>query len=283
MNNCPYCTGPGTLYFDLNSRRYFRCFTCDLIYQTSSESYYDVVATYHQEYFSRYSADQLQGGRNKLYDHILIKIANKSGGGSLLDVGTGCGHFLLMARRRGWKVQGIEPSLQSAEVARQQDSLDVFCGTLDTYSGTTFFDVITFINVLDHSAVPWLEISRANKLLRPGGLLYLRFPNGFFHSKIYRMSQRAGLSKSLRKFLVFHQYSFTPKYIENLLKDQGLVRTTILNSPVSSGDPDGLFPDPTIATYFKKLIHSVAKYTATISCGRLLLGTSLEVTAIKPN
>ena len=281
MKKCPYCSGSGTLYFGINSRRYFRCFACDLIYQTSSRSYYDVVATYRKEYFGRYSADQLQGGRNKLHDHILEKIAGNSGGGSLLDVGTGCGHFLLMAHRRGWQVQGIEPSLQSAQMAREQDSLNVFYGTLDKYCGSALFDLITFINVLDHSAMPWVEISRANELLRPGGLIYLRFPNGFFHSEIYRMSQKARLSKSLRKFLVFHIYSFTPRYIRKLLSDHGFSQIKILNSPPSFGDPHEIFPSPIFASCVKRVIYFIAKFTEKMSRGRSFIGTSLEVTAVK--
>jgi SAM-dependent methyltransferase len=198
-------------------------------------------------------------------------------------VGTGCGFFLAAAKNRGWEVRGIEPSPQSVEVARQQNVLDVFHGTLEEYYRNEQFDVITFINVLDHSSMPWVEIGRASELLRPGGLIYLRFPNGFLHSRIYRMSHKCGLSNSSRKFLVFHEYSFTPTHILRLLSDHGFVQTTILNSPPSEGDPNKLFPDPIFATYVKKLIYAIAKCIEFTSFRRLLLGTSLEVTAIRPN
>lgn len=256
---------------------------CDLIYGQTLESYGDVVATYREGYFDRYSSEQLAGQRLKLYDHILELITGNRGAGRLLDVGTGCGFFLVTARKRQWEVKGVEPSIQSVEVARRQNGLDVFAGTLQEYSENSQFDVITFINVLDHSIWPWQEIDRAKELLRPGGLIYLRFPNGFLHSRINRLAYKYRLANRTRRFLVFHKYSFTIRYIRRLLCDRGFVQTTILNSPPSEGDPHELFPGPSFATYVKRLIYLIAKCIETISCRRLLLGTSLEVTALKPS
>lgn len=283
LTNCPYCDESGDLYFPNFSKHYYRCSVCHLIYWDMKNSYDNVVETYRENYFDKYSADQLDERRDRLYAHILNLIAKKMEVGQLLDVGTGCGFFLVAAKERQWKVTGVEPSIQSVDVARGQNGLDVFYGTLGQYDGNGQFDVITFINVLDHSTLPWLEINRASELLRPGGLIYLRFPNGFLHSRIYRIAHKSSLTNSLRKFLVFHIYAFTPKYIKRLLHDQGFAQTTVLNSPPSEGDPHKLFPNPIFAVYVKKLIYSLAKCTETISCGKLFLGTSLEVTAIKPD
>ena len=281
MNTCPYCNNIGNAYFASRSRNYVRCLACDLIYLDISKSYADVVDTYRRNYFDRFSVDQFAGGRVRLYEHILDLFGENREGDRLLDVGTGCGFFLVAAKKRGWKTRGVEPSIESVEVARRQNDLDVFYGTLGQYDGNGQFDVITFINVVDHSTLPWLEINRARELLRPEGLIYLRFPNGSFHSRIYRIAHKLGLSNSLRQFLVFHTYSFTPSYVRRLLHDRGFVQTTILNSPPSEGDPHKLFPNPIFAIYVKKLMYSFVKCIETISYGRLFFGTSLEVTAIK--
>jgi 2-polyprenyl-3-methyl-5-hydroxy-6-metoxy-1,4-benzoquinol methylase len=281
--NCPYCGKSGYLFLASYSRKYYRCYECDLLYRDIPRSYDDVVATYHENFFDKYSTDQLEGQRFRLYDHILELIGEHRRGGTLLDVGAGCGFFLAAAQKRGWEVRGIDPSSQSVEVARQQNGLDVFAGTLEEYAENGQFDVITFINVLDHSTIPWVEIDRARELLRPGGLIYLRFPNGFLHSRIYRMAHKCGFSNSSRKLLVFHEYSFTPKHIRKLLRDHGFVQTTVLNSHPSEGDPYGLFPAPILATQVKRIIYSIAKCIEFISFRQLFLGTSLEVIAIKPN
>jgi len=283
MKKCPYCDKSGNLYLAMASRSYYRCLSCDLIFRDIPESHDNVVATYRDNYFSSYSVDQLGGQRVRLFDHILDLLVKHGEAGRLLDVGTGCGFFLVAAQKRQWEVKGVEPSIQSAEVARRQNDIDVFTGTLKKYVENSQFDVITFINVLDHSALPWFEIRRASQLLRPGGLIYLRFPNGLLHSRIYRLAHKTNFSNSLRRFLVFHVYSFTPRYIRRLLHDHGFVQTTVVNSPPSEDDPHNLFPDPAFATYVKKFIYSIAKCTEITSLGRLLLGTSLEVTAVKPD
>lgn len=281
MVTCPYCKNSAVWHFNNHRRAYYRCSECDLIFQLMSKSYDDVVAIYRKDYFDEYSYDQVEGYRVKLYDHILEIIAQNKKAGMLLDVGTGCGFFLAAAVKRDWKVKGIEPSMQSAEVARRQNNVDIFPGTLREYEEKGQFDAITFINVLDHSAMPWLEIDMAKNLLRPGGLIYLRFPNGFLHSGVYRMACKYGLQNSIRKFLVFHKYSFTSKYMQRLLQDQGFIKTTFFNSPPVQGDPYKIFPHPTLSTYVKRLVHLLANSGQVLSGGQFLLGSSLEVTAVK--
>ena len=147
MVTCPYCKNSAVWHFNNHRRAYYRCSECDLIFQLMSKSYDDVVAIYRKDYFDEYSYDQVEGYRVKLYDHILEIIAQNKKAGMLLDVGTGCGFFLAAAVKRDWKVKGIEPSMQSAEVARRQNNVDIFPGTLREYEEKGQFDAITFTPV----------------------------------------------------------------------------------------------------------------------------------------
>jgi len=282
MGNCPYCSSSGEFHFNIYSRSYYRCSQCDLIYQDKQVSYEEVLAPYCNGYFNRYSADQVEGGRVSLYDHILNVIEKRKDIGTILDIGTGCGFFLVKAQEKGWIVKGIEPSLEYIDIAKRRDkSLDIFNGTLKEYSANDQFDVITFINVLDHSAAPWQEINHARQLLKPGGLIYFRFPNGFLHSSIIRFSSKCKLVNHVLRYLVFHQYSFTPKFIKKLLSDSNFSGIAIFNSPPSKGDPHSLFLAPKFAQYVKRTVHFIAKIVQTISFEKILLGTSLEVIAFK--
>lgn len=267
--------------FSTFSSLYMRCPACDLIYKAGRGSYYETVSAYPQKRPNGYSSDRIQRGRDKLFGHILSVVEGVRNTGRLLDVGCGHGRFLVAARGRGWQVEGIEPSTHAAKIARRQNGLAIYNGTLQEYSGDNPFDVITLINVLDHSAIPWMEISLARKLLRPGGLIYLRFPNGLLHSRIYLLAHKCHISNPARKFLVFHQYSFTPRYIRNLLDDHDFAKTTVLNSPLTEGDPYELFPGQTFAQYVKNLLHFIVRSVRIVSSGKLLLSPSLEVTAIK--
>jgi len=281
METCPYCNNSEGRQFTVYSRTYHCCLSCDLIYQVPLKYYDDVVTTYRKSYFIEHSADQTGGNRNTLFSHALDLIETKRRIGKLLDVGTGCGFFLIAANKRGWQVKGVEPSVQSVELARQQYGLDVFNGTLRDYHDESQFDVITFNNVLEHSVLPWQEIALANKLLRPGGILYLRFPNGLLHSRIQLLARRCGLSNSLSKLLVFHIYSFTPIFTKRLLRDHGFGQIIIKNSPPSEGDPNKLFPNPTLSTYAKRLVYLLAQTAQVLSGGAFLLGSSLEAIASK--
>jgi 2-polyprenyl-3-methyl-5-hydroxy-6-metoxy-1,4-benzoquinol methylase len=279
MTYCPYCNTLSYFHFRIITTDCYRCPACDLIFRGRKQTYDDILAAYRNDKSSSHSAKHIEVSRITLFSHILDIIEGRKESGNLLDVGSGCGFFLLAAQARGWKAKGIEPSVQAVEFARRQGHLDVFSGSLGEFGGNAKFDVITFINVLDHSALPWLEIEQVRGLLKPGGLIYLRFPNGFLHSHIYSLAYKLGLSKSLSKFLVFHMYSFTSIHIRRLLRDYGFIQITISNSLPSEGDPHNLFPDAIIATYIKKLIYVVARCGETISSGRLFLGTSLEVIA----
>jgi rubredoxin len=68
MKKCPYCGAPGNFYFKISSRTYNRCSGCDLIYKESQDSYDKVLAHYRNDYFSRYSADQMGGERDRLFE-----------------------------------------------------------------------------------------------------------------------------------------------------------------------------------------------------------------------
>ncbi len=281
MKNCPYCGNNGKFYLKVYSRIYHRCSKCDLIYKDFQESYDKSVAVYRDKYFSKYSSEQLRGNRNKLFESILNRIERKRQVGRLLDVGTGCGFFLVAAQKRGWKPAGIEPSMQSVEFGRKKSRLDIFHGTLMEYAGDAKLDAITFINVLEHSVEPWQEIERAGKFLKPGGLIYIRFPNGLVHGKIQLLASRIGLSNRVGRFLVFHKYSFTPGYIRRLLSDSGFSEITFQNSQLSEGDPGGLFSNVFVTRAAKRSFYLVAKAIEIITHKQLLLGPSLEVTATK--
>jgi len=281
MRDCPYCSNNGEYYFKIGSRVYYRCLQCDLIFKNEQKSYDEVVSTLSDNYFNRYSADQMEGRRDKLFRHILHSIEKRTQRGRLLDVGTGCGFFLLAAKNRGWQVEGIEPSAESVEVACRLSDVNVFHGTLQEYEGRDQFDVVTLINVLEYSALPWREIDRARQLLRTGGLLYIRFVNGFLHSRLYRLAKKFRLSNRISKFLVFHYYSFTPSFIKTLLADKAFTEVTIHNSPLTEGDPNKLFSNLLVATYVKRFAYSMAQWIANIPNRQKHLGTSLEVTASK--
>lgn len=278
MKDCPYCGAPGSFYFKTSAGTYNRCLECDLIYKENQDSYDKVLASYRNGYFRRYSADQMGGKRGRLFVRILELIEKERDIGRLLDVGAGCGFFLAAAKKRGWKVRGIEPSMQSVEIARSQNGLDIYNGTLKEYDENGEFDVITFINVLDHSVEPWDEIRKVYSLLKPGGIIYLRFPNGLFHSFLFKVSGKLNIERIIRKFLVFHEYCFTPGFIRRLLSDHGFADIEVYNAGLSG---ESLIKFSPVFSFVARSIETAEKLTDLVSGGRVLWGPSLDVIAEK--
>jgi 2-polyprenyl-3-methyl-5-hydroxy-6-metoxy-1,4-benzoquinol methylase len=95
----------------------------------------------------------------------------------LLDVGCGVGHFLEVARQRGWQVFGTEYSEKAVEIA-QKKGISMQQGAPELYNyEPESFDIITSFEVIEHFNNPKEEIEKIRQLLRPGGLFYCTTPN----------------------------------------------------------------------------------------------------------
>ena len=286
MSICPYCGKFGAFDFNFGPRSFYQCDACALMYNANPPDAPSLLSSYSELYFSRYARDQLQGGRNKLFDHILSNMEFQWSKSfvtrkTLLDVGTGCGFFLAAARTRGWNVMGVDPSYRSIEIARRRLGLNVIQGTLSDIPKTSSWDAISFINVLEHTVCPWKEMAHTHRLLKPGGLVVIRVPNGRAHSAVQRTAHQLGISHLSQKFVVFHQYSFTPKFLHRLLSDHGFTEISIINSPLSRGDPNHLFKAAFIADNFKAALHQLSNFIEHASGGRAIWGPSLLVMAKK--
>ncbi|HET8886319.1 MAG TPA: class I SAM-dependent methyltransferase [Salinimicrobium sp.] len=94
--------------------------------------------------------------------------------GHLLDIGAGTGDFLLAAKKRGWKVKGVEPNNEAKLLAKKK-GIEFFPDSKCFPDHS--FDVITLWHVLEH--VPNLEdqIIELKRLLKSNGLLIIAVPN----------------------------------------------------------------------------------------------------------
>jgi SAM-dependent methyltransferase len=219
------------------------------------------------------------GQRTNIYRHILDVLEDYKNPGSLLDLGCGCGFFLKEARERGWQVSGVDPSKKSIAYARSLIGDAAVCGTLDDIPTDPRFDVITLINVLDHMVDACRQLQKVQDRLAPEGILYLRFPNGSFHSFVMRLSLMLSTKQFMNPFLIFHEYAITPRAIKRFLGDMGFVDIRVFNSRLAGDD---LFPvGGTFVKLTKNILSSLTwvffKSLEKLSRGRWLWGPSLQV------
>lgn len=113
---------------------------------------------------------------------LILRLNGSSG--TLLDIGSGTGDFLKLAKDNGWEAKGVEPNAAARNLAKQKN-LEVF-ETIDILSGQTY-DVITLWHVLEH--LPNLELAtqKIAHLLKPGGTLVVAVPNfNSYDAKYYK-------------------------------------------------------------------------------------------------
>lgn len=94
--------------------------------------------------------------------------------GRLLDIGAGTGDFLVEAKRRGWKINGIEPSKKARAFALTK-GIKLEADSANFKSNK--FDVITLWHVFEHVYDLKAQVIELEHLLKKGGLLIIAVPN----------------------------------------------------------------------------------------------------------
>jgi predicted glycoside hydrolase/deacetylase ChbG (UPF0249 family)/2-polyprenyl-3-methyl-5-hydroxy-6-metoxy-1,4-benzoquinol methylase len=187
---CPFCGSVDhEIPFTLRSNRVAKCKKCDVLYnidflksQSSeeifSEEYYKKVQSAG---FSHIWDQEKKDPSAPLYEmglNEIEKIKSIKYGSRILDVGCAFGAFLKVAKKRGLEAYGVELSPYSSKVARENFGLNVFTGNLlDSSFQNSFFDVITFWDVIEHTTNPAAQLLKAAELLKPGGALLLTTDN----------------------------------------------------------------------------------------------------------
>lgn len=112
---------------------------------------------------------------------ILSSVMDRQANRRLLDVGCGDGIFLMVAKKRGWKVVGTEMNPHMARGA----GFDV-CDTIEEASDYAPFDCITFWHSLEHMRDPKSMLLTASRLLVSNGTLIIAVPDaGGLQAKIF--------------------------------------------------------------------------------------------------
>lgn len=95
----------------------------------------------------------------------------------ILDVGCGNGHLLQAAIRQNWEAHGTEFTDEAVSIC-SSNGIPIKKGILDVSNyPAKSFDVICFVEVIEHIQHTREELTKFHLLLRKGGLLYITTPN----------------------------------------------------------------------------------------------------------
>ncbi|OGS19002.1 MAG: hypothetical protein A2219_04335 [Elusimicrobia bacterium RIFOXYA2_FULL_50_26] len=193
------------------------CTECGLVTQYPLPAISTIENAYRQLEDNEYL---LEDDCRSMTAHLsLMTIKRHVKKGTLLDVGCATGIFI-NAAGINFEVCGIEPSEWSARVARTALGEEaVITGTIETAPiRKAAFDVVTFIDVIEHLHDPKAAIAKAKTLLKPGGLLYLVTPN-------VRSLSAMLLGRYWWGYRPAHLYYFSVSTMQRLLEENGFVVT----------------------------------------------------------
>ncbi len=199
FKRCKFCgqTAAEPLYRLDGGKIIYRCTACDfhaidfldLPADTSSPD----AGTPLDETSRAYMEERLRG-----YDPLptqrldLIKRYFGLQGASCLDIGAGVGQFMVLLAGEGAEVHGLEPSRMRREFARLKFGLDLFPHTIEQFGqqeeNAGRFDLVTLWDVIEHVNFPVETMEAVQRVLRPGGMLFVDTPSREAGS--YRFSER---------------------------------------------------------------------------------------------
>jgi SAM-dependent methyltransferase len=138
--------------------------------------------------------------------------------GRLIDVGTGFGFFLSEMKKRGWEVTGVEISQRGLNYARDRLAVNVTLGPLEKAGlPEDHYDAVTAFYVVEHLPDPITFLRECHRILKPGGLLLLRYPHT---TPIKNLLSLLGIENRLYD-LPAHLSDFSPETIQRLLERVG--------------------------------------------------------------
>lgn len=126
------------------------------------------------------------------YDYLNLKIAQKAAiideirhentPGKMLDVGCGEGFALEWFHKKGWRVEGIDHSVDGVagmhpELQHLVQVGDLFGLLNDRITDGELYDLVWLNNVLEHVAEPVTLLNALRQLISPDGVLVVTVPN----------------------------------------------------------------------------------------------------------
>ncbi len=218
--DCPLCDASGRLLLHREGPfRMVQCASCRFIYlnpRPTKESLFRFYQEYLPEEESSVEAWQrMMGPVFKRGAHLIRQYKKK---GRLLDVGCGFGFFLSEMKERGWEVVGVEISQKAIDHARNIPGLTIHPGPLEKVVLPDHdFDVVSGFYIIEHLPDPMAFLKECHRILKPGGILLLRYPHTTPIKNLLRFF------RIVNRFydLPAHLSDFSPQIIQQCLERAG--------------------------------------------------------------
>jgi SAM-dependent methyltransferase len=283
--DCRICDSPNfSEYLHGRGHRIVECLDCGLRYvnpQPTRKELRDFYANFDLE-------STWRGDGEERFDRSIRKFVTQfRTQGSVLDVGSSRGNFLIAMRSAGFAVYGVEPSPKNSDFARSANGIDTYTGTVEEFLAAPTrrdFHVITVLNVIEHVPDPRNVLTRLRELLVEGGLMVLAVPDARLHALIGETRKKLGFAdpfwmKPRKHPLVgfdppAHLCAFEPRTISQLVQASGFQILALRNAPV-------ILNQDLWKNVAKIALHMASESLYFASFGQTVLGYSTVLAARK--
>ncbi|MDD5673067.1 MAG: class I SAM-dependent methyltransferase [Chitinivibrionales bacterium] len=166
-----------------------RCNSCGMLYTNPRPDERSITLLYRKYYESTERKTSV-GAAKKLiknkpwlrrlwhaYNGQYLSEVLQKARGTVLDVGCGTGGLLDELAKKGCSTFGIELNPDSVKTCRCK-GLDVRCGDLSNIDfPDRTFDTVILWHVLEHVPSPAATLRKIERILKPGGRLFINVPN----------------------------------------------------------------------------------------------------------
>ena len=174
---------------------------------------------------------------------------------AVLDVGAGTGLLCVAAREQGLEAVGIEPSAWAVEIARSRHGVELLPGSFPQPAlAGRHFDIVTLIDVIEHTTDPCGLLENIASAVKPGGLVVITTPDAnslaarilrrkWWHYRVAHVCffgrftmnlalNRAGLTlERLERYTWYFQVSYVAERLERYLPVGPLRRALAATAP----------------------------------------------------
>ena len=246
--SCPICGKTGRVVGISKFQDVVKCRECKLRYLKKSirlkapkcDEWYKDMRDCPRSRVETFIADMKKPYLRQL--SILEKLAAEK---SLLDVGSGIGIFLSLAKQQGWDIYGVEENEHAFYFAERQFGIKYSKG-FDNFADSSV-DVIRISHVLEHIPEPHEFLAQLSRILKPNGILMVIVPNceplcGMIINKIRSMiSKKPKFSGAVDPY--GHVLGFTTKALSNFLQQFDLKEIDLFTASMGNATYFPMFYD----------------------------------------
>ena len=232
--SCPTCgTAPKQHVFDrIQGVSIWKCIQCELMFASPRFTETSLLAIYEAPQFlgGQYSKlpnwnyDDWVSSKDRSYYNTLLKVNLLKTWiepeARILDVGCSIGLLVAMGRRAGLSIDGVDVSRMLTDLAKLHLELDLYRSDLSAFTPPYLYDGIVLWDVLEHLYDPLSVLRDCNRLLNPGGYIFIQVPNwqGLSQRLKTWLCQIGLREKDFKHFgFPWHIYSFNPSSLKYML------------------------------------------------------------------